>query len=198
MATVLDVEGLETREAFIEQKIAMVEDGSWALRDILEKSEFRVGVAPFPAGPERRVTLATTDGFAIFSGTKHPDAAWEFMKFLIGIEYGQAMATEHLLQPARSSLVPVWVDAIRQAYPDKAKEVDIAAFADGHIKGYSVTSESFANMVGASEIADQVWDQIFTLGKAPVSVIATVCQQIEANQSQSGLFPLSCGCEIPG
>ncbi len=53
MATVLDVEGLETREAFIAQKIAMVEDGSWALRDILERSEFRVGVAPFPAGPEQ-------------------------------------------------------------------------------------------------------------------------------------------------
>lgn len=198
MATVLDVEGLETREAFIGQKIAMVEDGSWALRDILERSEFRVGVAPFPAGSEKRVTLATTDGFAIFSGTKHPEAAWEFMKFLVGKDYGTAMATDHLLQPARSSLVPVWVDAIRQAYPEKAKEVDIAAFAHGHINGYSVTSESFANMVGVSEIADEVWDQIFTLGKLPVSEMTKVCQQIEAIQSQSGLIPLSCGCEIPG
>ena len=105
---------------------------------------------------------------------------------------------EGCAQPARSSLVPVWVDAIRQAYPGKAKEVDIAAFADGHLKGYSVTSESFANMVGASEVADEVWDQIFTLGKLPVSEMAKVCQQIEAIQSQSGLIPSSCGCEISG
>jgi multiple sugar transport system substrate-binding protein len=198
MATTLDVEGLETREAFIEQKIAMVEDGSWALRDILDKAHFRVGVAPFPVGPKQRVTLATTDGFAIYAGTKHPEAAWEFLKFLISEDYGRAMATDHLLQPARSSLVPTWVNAIRTAYPDKAKDVDIAAFADGHIKGYSVTSESFANMVGASEIANEVWDQIFTLGKVPVSEMVKVCQQIEASQSQSVLIPSSCGCEHPG
>lgn len=198
MATSLDVEGIETREAFIEQKIAMVEDGSWALRDILDKAQFRIGVAPFPAGPKQRVTLATTDGFAIYSGTEHPAEAWEFLKFLISTDYGKAMATDHLLQPARSSLVPVWVDAIRHTYPDKAKEIDIEAFADGHIKGYSVTSESFSNMVGASEIADKVWDQIFTLGKSPVSEMAKVCQQIEAVQSQSGMVPLNCECEISG
>jgi multiple sugar transport system substrate-binding protein len=198
MATVLDVEGMETREAFIQQRIAMVEDGSWALRDILEAAEFRIGVAPFPVGPERRVTLATTDGFAIYSDTKYPEAAWEFLKFLISEDYGRAMATDHLLQPARSSLIPVWVDAIRKAYPEKAKDVDIAAFADGHIKGYSVISDSFVNMVGVSEIADEVWDQIYTLGKSPVSEMATVCQQIEALQSQSGLIPSSCGCEFPG
>ena len=29
----------------------MVEDGSWALKDILDGAEFRVGVAPLPAGP---------------------------------------------------------------------------------------------------------------------------------------------------
>ena len=53
MPTFLDVQNMETREAFIAQKIAMVEDGSWALKDILENGSFRVGVAPFPAGPER-------------------------------------------------------------------------------------------------------------------------------------------------
>jgi ABC-type glycerol-3-phosphate transport system substrate-binding protein len=157
-----------------------------------------VGVAPFPAGPKKQVTLATTDGFAIYSGTKYPEAAWEFLKFLISTDYGRAMATDHLLQPARSSLVPAWVEAIRQAYPEKAEEVDIAAFADGHIRGYSMTSESFSNMVGVSDIADEVWDQVFTLGKSPVSEMETVCQQIEAIQSQSGLIPSTCGCEISG
>jgi len=34
-------------------------------------------VAPFPADPARKVTLATTDGFGIYAGTRYPEAAWE-------------------------------------------------------------------------------------------------------------------------
>jgi len=79
MATPLNVQNMSTRQAFINGRVAMVEDGSWALKDILAGANFRVGVTLFPAGPVRRVTLATTDGFGIYAGTKHPDAAWELL-----------------------------------------------------------------------------------------------------------------------
>jgi multiple sugar transport system substrate-binding protein len=182
MATFLDVQNLETRQAFITEQIAMVEDGSWALKDILTESNFRVGVAPMPVGPARRVTLATTDGFGIFAGTRHPDAAWELLKFLISKEYGRAMAKANFLQPARASLVEEWVAFIRQEFPEKAKDVNIAAFADGHIKGYSVTAEIFADMNIARQLAYPAWDQIFTLGQAPLDQMTTVCQQIQEAQ----------------
>jgi multiple sugar transport system substrate-binding protein len=195
MATFLDVQNLETRQAFITQKVAMVEDGSWALKDILDGSNFRVGVAPMPSGPVSEATLATTDGFGIYANTKHPNEAWEFLKFLISKDYGRAMAKAHFLQPARSSLVPDWVNYIREEYPEKAEEVDIAAFADGQIKGYSVTAETFSNMVGVGTIAEAAWDQIFTLGKAPVTDMKEVCQKIEAIQNNTGLLSSSCGCE---
>jgi len=194
MATFLDVDNVSTRQAFINQKIAMVEDGSWALRDILVGAGFRIGLAPFPAGPQSKVTLATTDGFGIYAGTKHPEAAWELMKFLISKDYGRAMAKAHFLQPARQSIVEDWVGYIRAEFPEKAREVDIAAFADGHIKGYSVVTESFANMIGAGDIAKKKWDEIYTLGKAPVTEMDTVCEQIEALQKQSSLLPADCHC----
>jgi multiple sugar transport system substrate-binding protein len=195
MATFLDVQNVETRKAFTEQKIAMVEDGSWALRDILNDANFNLGVAPFPTGPKHHATLATTDGFGIYSGTKHPEAAWELMKFLISKDYGRAMARTHFLQPARASLVPEWADYIRQEYPNKAKGVDLEAFADGQIKGYSLTAETFTNMVGVSKIAKDAWDQIYTLGKAPVSAMEQVCQKIEAVQNTSGELITPCGCD---
>jgi multiple sugar transport system substrate-binding protein len=182
MATFLDVQNLETRQAFITEQVAMVEDGSWALKDILTEANFRVGVAPMPVGPARRVTLATTDGFGIFAGTRHPDAAWELLKFLISKEYGRAMAKANFLQPARASLVEEWVAFIRQEFPAKAKDVNIAAFADGHIKGYSVTAEIFANMDVARQLTYPVWDQIFTLGQVPLHQMTTVCQQIQEAQ----------------
>jgi multiple sugar transport system substrate-binding protein len=198
MATFLDVQNLETREAFFKGQIAMVEDGSWALKDILDNANFRIGVAPFPTGPKRHATLATTDGFAIYSKTKNPDAAWELLKFLVSLDYGRAMARAHFLQPARSSLVPEWVDYIRSEYPDRAKEVDIAAFADGQINGYSVTAETFPNMVGVGKIAEDTWDQILTLGTTPVSAMNDVCRQIEAIQKSGAASAEPCECGPKG
>jgi multiple sugar transport system substrate-binding protein len=182
MATPLDVQNLETRQAFIQQRIAMVEDGSWALKDILENAAFRVGVAPFPAGPARKVTLATTDGFAIYAGTRYPEAAWELLKFLTGREYARAMAQTHLLQPARASLVDEWIGFIREQYPEQTKDLNLAAFADGHLKGYSVTAEIFANMAEARRLTRTAWEQIFTLGRAPVALMQDVSAQIDQAQ----------------
>jgi multiple sugar transport system substrate-binding protein len=196
MASFRDVENIETRQAFINQKIAMVEDGSWALKDILTNAQFRIGVAPFPTGPVRHATLATTDGFGIFAGTKYPEAAWELLKFLISPDYGRAMAKAHFLQPSRRSILEDWAGYIRQEFPEKAKDVDLTAFADGHIKGYSVTAEIFPNMAGVGDIAKDAWDRIFTQGQAPVTEMSGVCQQIEGLQKTGGFLTAPCGCSV--
>ena len=146
MATLPDVDRLGTQAAFIAQKVAMVEDGSWALKSILSKAQFRLGVAPFPAGPVRKVTLATTDGFGIYAGTKNPEAAWELVKFLISKDYGRAMARAAFLQPARSSIIDDWIGYVRAEYPQQTKDVDLAAFAEGQRKAYSVVAEVLPNM----------------------------------------------------
>jgi multiple sugar transport system substrate-binding protein len=128
------------------------------------------------------VTLATTDGFGIYAGTRHPDAAWELLKFLISVEYGREMARASFLQPARASLVDEWAGFVLEAFPGKITGQDIAAFADGHIKGYSVTAEVFAQAAEAKRLVDAAWDQIFTLGQVPVSSLETTCRQIESAQ----------------
>jgi multiple sugar transport system substrate-binding protein len=182
MASKLDVANTNTRDAFIRERVAMVEEGSWALRDILEQAKFRIGVAPFPAGPERRVTLATTDGFAVFSETRQPEAAWDLLKFLTGREYGRAMAKAQLLQPARASLVNDWVELVREQYPAESAEIDLAVFAGGHIEGYSVTAEVFANMSDARELTRAAWEKIYTLGQASVDIMKTTSALIEDAQ----------------
>jgi hypothetical protein len=55
-------------------------------------------------------------------------------------------------------------------------------FADGHIKGYSVTAEIFENMTDAKQIAYNAWDQIFTLGQTTLEQMESVCVQIEEAQ----------------
>ncbi len=182
MATLPDVDRMSTRQAFISEKIAMVEEGSWGLKDIFSGANFRIGIAPFPSGPARKVTLASTDGFGIFAGTKHPDAAWELMKFLISKDYGRAMAHADFLQPARASLVEDWIGYIQEQFPVQTKDVDLAAFAEGQLKGYSVVAEIFANMGDAMRIAQDAWDQILTSGQKPTNSMVTAAQQIQGLQ----------------
>jgi multiple sugar transport system substrate-binding protein len=182
MAKLPDVDRLGPTDAFIDQRVAMVEDGSWSLKNILSRAEFRVGIAPFPAGPARKVTLATTDGFGIYAGTKHPEAAWELLKFLIGKDYGRAMARTAFLQPARLSIVEDWISYVQQEFPGQAKGLDIAAFAEGQIQGYSVVAEIFPNMAAAQTIAQDAWDQILTLGQAPTNSMIEASRNIQAAQ----------------
>jgi multiple sugar transport system substrate-binding protein len=182
MATPLDVQNVSIQEAFTSGKVAMVEDGSWALKTILSAAHFRVGIAPFPSGPAGKVTLATTDGFGIFAGTKHPDQAWELLKFLISPEYGRAMAKANLLQPARASLVEEWAQFVKDEFPNQAKEIDPAVFAEGHRQGYSVVAEVFANQAAAQNLIYPAWDKIFRLGQAPVDSLKAVALQVEAVQ----------------
>jgi multiple sugar transport system substrate-binding protein len=182
MATLPEVNRLGTRDAFVAGKLAMVEDGSWALKDILTSARFRIGVAPFPSGPVRRATLVTTDGFGIYAGTKYPEAAWELMKFLISKEYGRAMAKANFLQPARASLVDDWIGYIRDEFPEQALDINLAAFAEGQRLGNSVVAEIFANMADARRIAQEAWDQILTLGLAPTESMISTAEQIQAAQ----------------
>jgi hypothetical protein len=58
--------------------------------------------------------------------------------------------------------------------------MDLAAFADGHLRGYSVTSETFSNMADAKSITYAAWEQIFLLGQAPVELMKEVCKQLDA------------------
>lgn len=180
MATPLDVQNMWPDDVFISGKIAMLEEGSWRLKHILSNADFRVGVAPFPAGPARKVTLTTTDGYAIYAGTKQPQAAWELIKFLTGVEYGRAMAKHGFMQPARASIVGDWIRFIQKEFPEQTRGMDLYAFADGHIKGYSVVAEVAANMAEATHIANAAWDQVLTLGKEPVDILKDAARQIDS------------------
>lgn len=183
MASRLDVQNLSVTEAFYRGRLAMVEDGSWSLKAILENADFPVGVTVFPAGPAGPVTVATTDGFAIYQGTRYPEAAWEFLKFLIHPQYGRAMSRAHLLQPARASLVAGWIADVREQYPEKTKDMDVSAFAQGQLNGFSVTPEIFDNQERARQLATAAWQQIFTLGRKPVDYMREISDQIEAAQA---------------
>lgn len=70
---------------------AMTFSGHWVIPNY-NTLGFDWGVAPFPKGPAGRATLVNSAGIVIGSGTKHPDEAWKFVKFVVS-EQGQSLLT---------------------------------------------------------------------------------------------------------
>ena len=59
--------------------------GRWPQASMKTNPNLDLGVAPMPAG-EKRANVLFWGGFGIYSGSKHPEAAWRFLRFYVGQE----------------------------------------------------------------------------------------------------------------
>jgi multiple sugar transport system substrate-binding protein len=82
----------ETGDAFEQGKAAMTANGSW-LVPTFEAATLDFGIAPLPAGPVGRFTSVNPTGAVVYKGSKAPDAAWEFVKYLASPEAQQQLMT---------------------------------------------------------------------------------------------------------
>ena len=71
----------EVGDAFEQGKAAMEANGSWLVPTHLAAG-IQLGIAPLPKGPAGAATSINPTGAVVFKGTKNPDAAWEFVKYL--------------------------------------------------------------------------------------------------------------------
>lgn len=62
-------------------KGALTSDGSWTIGDYVKNSKFKVGWVPLPKGPAGRKSMFNGLADSIWVGTKHPDEAWQWVKF---------------------------------------------------------------------------------------------------------------------
>ena len=63
-------------------KVAMVPDGDWMIGSYVANSPFKLGLAPIVEGPDGRKSMLNGLADSIWSGTKHPDEAWQWVKYL--------------------------------------------------------------------------------------------------------------------
>jgi multiple sugar transport system substrate-binding protein len=133
----------ETGDAFEQGLAAMEANGSW-LVPTHEAAGIDFGIAPLPAGPAGHATSINPTGAVVSAATKNPDAAWEFVKWLVGPE-----AQEQLMQ-LRAAL-PVDKSVLEGSYSEAFPGSDVmAAMLDqAHLKpsfpGYSEWSTVLQN-----------------------------------------------------
>jgi multiple sugar transport system substrate-binding protein len=81
-----------TGDAFEQKQAAMEANGSW-LVPTFQAADINLGIAPLPKGPAGRFTSVNPTGAVVYKGSKAPDAAWEFVKYL-----ASPAAQEQLMQ----------------------------------------------------------------------------------------------------
>jgi ABC-type glycerol-3-phosphate transport system substrate-binding protein len=98
----------EFMTAFISQQTAMVLDGPWSIPNYPRLlGDMDWGIAPLPAGPERRATISGGEYLAIFKQSEHPDAAWTFVKWMMDPEIQAFWSMKSGYLPVRESVLDV-------------------------------------------------------------------------------------------
>jgi multiple sugar transport system substrate-binding protein len=155
-AKTLESIGMKANQMLQTGKVAMVVDGSWSLQE-LAAMKFSVGVAPLP-----KIKDAMTHGqshlHAVAAKTKHPEEAWELVKFLSSDEYQIMNIKEGLWMPNHKSLyteegIKKWYnDAV---YPKDFKEL-VPYFANAEAYPFAMITQNKVNDI-ITEETDKLW-----------------------------------------
>ena len=120
-----------------EGKAAVWDQGGWDVirfsRDVGDAFEWDVTIYP---RHRQRGTVATPDGWAIWSGARAQDACWQLLTFLQTDEWIDVMICVTGNVPARKSLADAWIRKVKASNPRLASS-NLAAFVDGTNKGYA-------------------------------------------------------------
>lgn len=85
-------------------RVAMLISGPWEVGTFSQIRDLRWDVALFPKGPGGRQTRYAGIGFGIWSGTSHPEASWDLVKYLCSAESSRLTSQLPTDIPARRSV----------------------------------------------------------------------------------------------
>jgi multiple sugar transport system substrate-binding protein len=150
-------------------RVAMWEGGSYTIIQYLRFVEDEVDwdIAPLPRGPAGRFTLATSDGWSIWNGTKNKDAAWEFLKYLQGDEHTDLATRYAGQQSARKSHQQQWVKAFAETNPKLAGKA-LKWCADAVEKNYARPIEFWRKDADSKRIYTDAYNRAVRDGDAEV------------------------------
>jgi multiple sugar transport system substrate-binding protein len=132
-------------DLFLAGVAAMMPMGHWAVPSYSEAG-FTWDVVPMPAGPAGRVTSVNSAGFVIANGSKHPDASWQFLKFVLSSAAQTRLAELGFACPVLQSV------AESPAFLQQATPIDHQIFLDAlgyaHMKPVFRGYDEWASAVG--------------------------------------------------
>lgn len=148
-------------------KAAILSEGSWNTGSIFGKKSatFEPALAPTPVGPTgKRASMYNGLADNIYKGTKNPEAAWQWVKFMGSAACQDIIAGEATVFPAIPS------STVKALAAFKKKGIDVSAFYV-HIKNKTTFLFPIADKKSkVDDIINPVMDSIMS-GKSPVTAL---------------------------
>lgn len=88
-------------QLFMQGKVAMQINGRWSVPRYRKDLDFNWDIAKFPKGSAGSIVDADASGWAISKSSKHPDKAWQLVRFLADKHASQEFTKSGLIVPAR-------------------------------------------------------------------------------------------------
>lgn len=111
-------------EMFKQGRVAMFPANNALLPFVAPGADFKIGIAPMPAGPVGRVVNINGLSEAVYSRSAHKEAAMKLARFLSGPEAQKIMADGGYVFPALNGLSQGYVDYWKQ------KGLDVSPFLE--------------------------------------------------------------------
>ncbi len=156
-------------------KAATTLDGSWMIGTYTSNGTIPVGFALLPTGPKGRRSMTNGLADSIWTGTKHPEEAWQWVKFLASEEAQKIVGSYGVVFPAIQS----GVDAALKTYADKG--IDVKAFTDEAVEpGCTFVYPVLDNATKVSEIMTRTFDKIFLGEEEESAALKAANEEVKA------------------
>jgi multiple sugar transport system substrate-binding protein len=162
----------------------MIGSGRWAAYDMRDVKRFLWKVTPVPMGPEGRANFFHLAMFAIARTSKNPEAAWEFLKYMVseqGIQEGLA-AMQGI--PSRKAMAD---SSSFQNDPFVVRHDAVQPFLDSLPDAH--TAPYLPNWNQIQDQVDAALDSVWSLKQPPSQVLPQICSKIEPELGAGGGVP---------
>jgi multiple sugar transport system substrate-binding protein len=168
--------------------LGMVTEGSWKVTQLLQQAPAEADqwdIAVLPKGAAQRASHASTDGWAIFSASKQPEAAWALMKFTQGDAWMEPAISLAGHVPARKSWLDRYPQLMKQAYPQLADK-NLAAFTEPGKQDYAFPLQLYKKHLDSKQVYEDTVAAVFTRNERPLAdAFRDAAKQITAINTSS-------------
>jgi ABC-type glycerol-3-phosphate transport system substrate-binding protein len=182
----LDIQRGSFRLFFPSGIMAMAEDGIYPFEmDDVIQGKFPWAYAHTPKGPKgTRKVLGTTDGAAMWKGSKNQEEAWALTKWIAGPENQLAGPVKGAGRvPVRHSILKQWKEIVPQTRPN-LKDVNIDVAIEAMEQGYPSGREFFKDNIAAQEIMVPALEKVYVTGGTPTSYFKEIAKQVTDAQTR--------------
>ena len=144
-------------------------------------------IAHIPSGPKGRACMAVPDDWVIYKGVVDrgtKDAAWSFMKFLVGDWYQSKVVSVAGRIPGLLSQVDGYAETLR-GLDSRLESVSLNVLAEQIDLGYAKRGPTFRFQQVAEELIVPAMEAIFVEGKEPVSIFEAIAPQVTQAQKDA-------------